>query len=357
MTRGLIIIKDGKTYRALRYSDGDSYISGEIGEMFATAFEAPTDEETVHAVERYVYAVEDEFAKECFETLESCGEAMYNKKIGGDQFYNDYAYVFDAKTCTLKIYYFGDLLFTFKKADKAYLRCLVEHDDEIWKAFSYDAKKREYGSYEVSAKKFRKYMRGHIPVDHILADVSNIQKDIHYVFEYGKCSDVWDNAYCRTVRFVDFTTEPMMKFIFKKGRCDKKWSVSMQLPWVRVGVIPSSVCNTEAAATKKLIAYLDKHYASLAAGVPLAELYGEYYQRLMKFYEGENIVTISEERFFDVTSSITQEFAKRANEYKDVHFDGYKGYFNIELANKEMKTWVERTYHHIFKAIQGKKSC
>lgn len=351
MTRGTIIIKEGKKYIALRYNNSDSYVSGEIGRMFVEAFKAKTNKETAQLVMQYVYAVEDEFGKECWECLEHQGEAFYNKKAAGaDDCFFDYAYVFDAKTCTLKIYYFGELEYTFKKSEVEYLKCLVENSDDIWFAFTYDEKKKEHKSSEVAAKKFKRYMREHLPVDYILDDIKKIKENIHYCFEFGKCSDVWDNAYCRTVEFFPF--KGSMKFIFKKDRFDGEWTVSMQLPWVRMGIIWN--CKTETAAMKKLIAYLDKHWASLQTGIPLAELYGEYYQRLMKFYKSNNIVTLSEEVFNDVTTAITKEFAHRAAEYDNVHFDGYRGKFNVDLANEQLREWVHRTHRHIFEVIQRK---
>ncbi len=328
MTDGMIIIKDGKNYKMLRHFNSDAYMEGKIGKLFTEAFDS---EDVNNAVIDSVSRIPNESnSQECYDYLMEDGEKFYNKNKNKevDAYYVDYTYLYDLKTRTLKVFYCGKLIFTFKKDQYEYFRVLVKHTDIVWKGLSYDFKTKEYSKdYE---KEFKKYMRaGMAPVDILNLAVEN-QKNIHYVINMGRITDCHRNGYKKEVRFTHSCFESLFFCFYHEYG---KWSIYLQLPWIRVPFI-SWGYNSERSIKKDWIADLDKRWESLKNGLPLYKFYTsiqrEFYDTMKDFKDGN----ISKDECLSKLDEIEKKFNQGIAAFDNVDYSGYKGFFNTKKAKE-----------------------
>lgn len=355
MTRGTVIIKSGKKFIALGYSNSDSYLSGEIGQMLVKALSNSSDDETVQIIKNYIDGLqkkEEEFSKDCMEYLREIGEAFYNKKVAakaglGNGYYYDYSYVYDIKTRKLQIFYYGKLEYSFKKEDFPFLKLVVESDELLY-SFRYDTKNKCFKGIDAEAQKVKQMKKAGISPKDILEIAKGRAKSVHYVVDEYFCQDCWGNALKKRVTF--YPLHKSLEFIFQEEF--GKWNVYIQLPWVRQGII--HCCSSRQAAMKRLIAYLDNNWESLQSGMALYELYEDCHKKLMNFYNTCDKVSITEDEFNEAVGQIEKEFRDKLNPLYDLRYDysGWPKEFGPDRAKKKIAEWIFKTHRHIFDCIQ-----
>lgn len=186
MTRGTVILKNGKKFIALGYSNSDSYPSGEIGQMLVKALSNSSDGETVQIIKNYIGGLqkkEEEFSKDCMESLQEIGEAFYNKKAAAkaglnDGYYYDYSYVYDIKTRKLQVFYYGKLEYSFKKEDFPFLKLVVENDELLY-FFRYDTKNKCFKGIDAEAQKVKQMKKAGMSPKCILDMAKSLAENIH----------------------------------------------------------------------------------------------------------------------------------------------------------------------------------
>lgn len=351
MTRGVIITKCGGKYISVGYSNSDSYPSGEIGQMFVRAFEAPSDEETANIINAYTASLDGEDSQGCWRCLLAQGEGFYDKKKAAspDEYYYDYAYVYDVKAKSLKIYRYGEWIYTFKKSEVRYLKVLTS-ENQLWFAFSYDDKIKDTVGDDRDAKKFRQLMHEGKSPEEILAIADGLVESIHYTVSSYKTTDCWEDSYIRTVTL--YPTKGGLNFIFENDRGRGIWNIYLQLPWVRVCIDPTDY-KSERAAMKGLFRLLDKQWASLQNGLPMYKLFEKYRQKLTAFFDGCDKVSITEEEYERAVRPIEQEFKEKVAVFADTDLSGYCGHLSVKKAKREIQSWIDNARRHIFVGIQG----
>ncbi|MGN8833648.1 hypothetical protein ACTNDZ_14050 [Selenomonas montiformis] len=353
MTRGTVILKNGKVFIALGYSNSDSYPSGEIGQMLVKALSNSSDEETVQIIRELIGGLQkDEFSKDCMESLREIGEAFYNKKaatkVGLDDvygYYYDYSYVYDIKTRKLQIFHFGQLEYSFKKEDFPFLRLVVENDELLY-TLSYDTKNKCFKGIDAEVKKVKRMKKAGKSPQYILEIAKSLSERIHYVVDEVYSSDCWPNAVQKGVTF--YPSRKRLKFIFKENY--GKWNVYIQLPWVRQGLIHN--CTSRKAAMNKLIAYLDGNWESFQSGMDLYELYEDCQQKLMNFYNACDQISITKDEFNESVGQIEKEFRGKLIPLEELDYSGWTKAFGPDRAKKEIANWIFMTHRHIFDCIQ-----
>ena len=355
MTRGTVILKKGKVYIALGYSNSDFYPSGEIGQMLVKALSNSSDEETVQIIKNYIDGLqkkEEEFSKDCMEYLREIGEAFYNKKVAakaglGNGYYYDYSYVYDIKTRKLQIFYYGKLDYSFKKEDFPFLKLVVENDELLY-FLSYDTKNKYFKGIDAETQKVKRMKKAGISPKDILEIAKSLAKSIHYVVDEYFCQDCWRNALKKHVTF--YPLHISLEFIFQEEF--GKWNVYIQLPWIRQDLIRN--CSSRKAAMNKLIAYLDGNWESFQSGMDLYELYEDCHKKLMNFYNACDKVSITEDEFNEAVGQIEKEFRDKLNPLYDLRYDysGWPKEFGPDKAKIEIANWIFRTHRHIFDCIQ-----
>ena len=349
MTRGVIITKKGKEYLSLGYSNSDSYPSGDIGKMLVQALSANADEETVGIINTYIEGLDRKDSLDCWMTLAELGEAFYKKdEFNARDYFYDYAYVYDTKARSLKIYRFGELTYTFKKSDVRYLKMLVENDEQLWPAFSYDNRVKDTVGGNRDVKAIKKLIREGKTPEEILDIANKLTEDIHYRLSSGRIVDCWKNSYAKEVTL--FPSGGKLKFILDEA-WENSWSVYLQLPWIRDRIIPTAY-KSESAAIKGLIRFLDENWASLQNGLPLYALYDECHKKLMDFYNGCDKLSISKEEFDAAIAPIVREFEEKISAYADADLTGYRGGLSADKAKKGIELWVNHAHRHIFEILQ-----
>ena len=353
MTRGTVILKNGKKFIALGYSNSDSYPSGEIGQMLVKALSNSSDEETVQIIKNYIdglQEVEQEFSQECFKSLNAIGEAFYNKKAAvkaglDDVYYYDYNYVYDIKTRKLQIFYYGKLEYSFKKEDFPFLKLVVENN-ELLCSFRYDTKNKCFKGIDAEALKVKQMKKAGISPKEILEIAKNRAKSIHYVVDEYFCQDCWHDAVQKNVTF--YPSRKRLNFIFEEEY--GKWNVYIQLPWVRWGLIHN--CSSRKAAMNKLIAYLDCNWESLQAGMDLYELDKDCHKKLMNFYNACDKFSVKENEFNEAVGQIEKEFMEKLIPLKELDYSGWPKEFRPDRAKKDITDWISSTHRNIFDCIQ-----
>lgn len=355
MTRGTVILKNGKVFIALGYSNSDSYPSGEIGQMLVKALSNSSDEETVQIIRELIGGLqekEDEFSKDCMESLREIGEAFYsekaNTKAGLDdvyRYYYDYSYVYDIKTRKLQIFHFGQLEYSFKKEDFPFLKLVVEND-ELLCSLRYDTKNKCFKGIDAEAKKVKRLKKDGKSPKYILEIAKSMYENIHYVVDEFYFRDCWPNALQKNVTF--YQSRKQLKFIFEENY--GKWNVYIQLPWIRESLIHN--CSSRKAAMNKLISYLDGNWESLQSGMDLYELYENCQQKLMNFYDVCDQMSITEDEFNESFGQIEKEFRDKLIPLEELDYSGWPKAFGPDRAKKEIANWIFLTHRHIFDCIQ-----
>ena len=260
-------------------------------------------------------------------------------------YYPDYTYLYDLATQTLRIFHCGNAEYTFKPEDVEYLELLVRHGTEI-QSLAYDAKSKAYS--KSVAKGLKVLMKQGVSKDDVLASLVEKSGDIHYAIDVFKRPDCWDNGYKKLVTF--FPSGKQIAFIFSESRHDHKWRVFIQLPWIRDYVCTE--CDSEKKAMTAFIKFLDANWQTLQNGIALYEVYEEYRQKRMSFYDGESKISITKEEFAAATDAIRADFVESAKRCKDVDFSGFGVRFDVEEALKEVDGWTRNAYRHIFRVLQ-----
>lgn len=357
MTRGTVIIKKGKKFIAIGYSNSDSYMAGEIGQMFVKAFSADSDDKTTQIINDFIDGMDKKMSNDCYESLMSIGEAFYSAKAAAkaglkDAFFYDYDYVYDIKTNVLKIYYYGELLYTFKKEQVDFLQIIVENDELIEFAFGYDQKTKQLKGNDTAAKEVKHLMKaGYTPAG-ILKLAKKSAKEIHYSISGFKVPDGYGHKKCYRKDVSFYPSKKSLEFIFDKDDYDGRWYVYLQLPWVRDSFL--SNCSSEKAAMNRLIARLDDYWEGLQNGLGLYDLYNGCKEDLMAFYNGCNKITITESEFNDAVNPIVEKFRDGLQQFEKLNFSGYQGKFYPKRALDEIQEWVYRTKYYIFTVLQKK---
>lgn len=319
MTRGYYVIEKGSQVLKAVYLSGDAYLDCGYGERILKAF--AKDGET-----EYLDYLFDEMMPHEKEDIRDIVPEWYRiTQKSNHRPYVDYGYVL--KNNTLRVYYYGKLLFVVKKDTANKWINAIKRTNELYNHYLYSNEKLRI-LYENERQMWRqlqaKFDSGKdlIPTDLLPQTYSDFELyDDH-------CVDVW----------YLYGTPSYEKKLSIRGIGDIKfiatwkysqWKIYIQLPYVRVAVLGEF--KTETAAMKKLRELIRER----ADGLKEFAIIANKYKRIA----GNIRIGISngkDVRPFD-------DFTKDFQDYLDTHtWFTASGYFGNKKIMKELRGTYDR---------------
>ena len=240
MTRGYYVIEKGSQVLKAVYLSGDAYLDRGYGERILKAF--AEDRET-----EYLDYLFDEMMPHEKEDIRDIVPEWYRiTKKSNHRPCIDYGYVL--KNNTLKVYYYGKLLFVVKKDTANKWIDAIKHTNELYNHYLYSNEKLRI-LYENEYQMWRQQQTRFDSGEDLTPTDLLPQKYSDFKLYDDHCVDVWyrDDApsYEKMLRIRGVGD---IKFIAK---CRYgQWKICIQLPYVRVAILDKF--KTETAAMKKL---------------------------------------------------------------------------------------------------------
>lgn len=242
MTRGYYVLEKGNKIPEAAYLSGDAYLCEGYGEKIIRAFSENKETEYLHQLiaEMTDYDQENvtDLVPECYRIT----------KKSEDRPFVDYSYVL--KNNTLRVYYYGKLMFVIRKETADKWLDAVRHEEGLYKHYLYSTEKLRtlYEKQNVMWKQLQeKFDSGSGLTDE---DVKP-QEYVGMELSDDHCMDVW---YCYEapayVKILTIQGIGDIKFIVNYSY--HNWVACIQLPWCRIGVLNGHSFKTETAAMKKL---------------------------------------------------------------------------------------------------------
>lgn len=287
MTRGFIVLKNGKEIISACELHSDAYPNGDYARGVYEAFNSENPNE--------------EFAK----LTRTCGEELDSEKVyeswwnisklekedRENVFFHDYAYVYDLKTKKLSMFYFGKKVFTFSKKaefDAEYLGLLVhDYDNSISFGLTYNPETKDFSLDKY--KEFSKLIKAGKTPSEIASYAKGVIDGIHYSYQGSHIIDhVSSENFINLVEFPRFEADGYkyggrVQIIYDYCEYNKKWSIVIQLPWIRETVI-GRWFSSKRSAVKAGREYVEKNWKRLRNLPKLEQIYKRASEEISKFY-------------------------------------------------------------------------
>ena len=318
MTRGYYVIEKGSQVLKAVYLSGDAYLDRGYGERILKAF--AKDRET-----EYLDYLFDEMMPHEKEDIRDIIPEWYRiTKKSNHRPCIDYGYVL--KNNTLRVYYYGKLLFVVKKDTANKWIDAIKHTNELYNHYLYSNEKLRI-LYENEHQMWRQLQtrfdsdEGLTPTDLLPQTYSDFELyDDH-------CVDVW----------YLYDTPSYEKKLSIRGIGDIKfiatwrysqWKLYIQLPYMRAAIL--GAFKTETAAMKKLRELIREKADGLKEFAIIANKYNRIAGNIRIGIDGKDV------RPFD-------DFTKDFQDYLDAHtWFTVRGHFNKKEIMKELRGTYDR---------------
>lgn len=326
MTRGFVVLmKNGKILKIVE-SYSDSYLSGlglEVLNIFeenrfeeAFKYILPVDLEDGYNDDSYISPISVVLGEETIDKpLKSCAltkEGLIDSKNNENTFFYDYSYIYDISKDVLKVYYYGKLYLTIKREDIPFYRHFIDND-ELYKELSYDEKTCTLSKDRI--KEVKKFLKTKPTIEDIDNIVNNFKPKL-FISDF-RISDCWGNgSYKKVVN--DMNYNEIATFIVSKDFGSPKWSLAIQLPFVRNTIFYGTTSNV--SCEKKIIELVKNKEELLINFKTVYDLVKSY---IDKIYDLKEKLTSKE---FDYESKIVvNEFNSKFDEIiKNENFNYFK---------------------------------
>ena len=232
MTRGYAVLANGKEIKKVAYLMSDACLSGyglkilkalsenKAGEWF--------DSQISYNHECYVDSEADKkFTLDWIRPSKRTREEKWKSS-----YFMEYGYLVNARTGELKVYNYGKLIHTVKRDDYGKYLYYFENNFEIDAVICYDSEKMDYN--------WNKSLKSHI-ADASLEELKELRAKAD--MERNELSDTHlimpGHSINRPVygkRYRTSKDRREVMFITEKDRWSRKWSVLIQLPYIRVPI-------------------------------------------------------------------------------------------------------------------------
>jgi hypothetical protein len=297
MTRGYVVIFNGKEITSAMYHNSDSYLSY-LGLIVLEHFKNDSLLEFINE-----YNKENPDYKEDIDGINMDWLIKDKKTSGG--YYVDYAYVYDSSKKTLTIYNYGDLAFKIKSTDYEIAKFVFENDYALYKKWAFDKTKLEYMSDNY--KIFRAMLRRNALLQEY-KEILDSKVNSFYV-ESGRLKENFHTSdYMKIVKDVD--TEKELKFLIKKSTFyGEKVDIYLKLPFGNVYIGKSS---SDKAADKQVKKCVKENQELLSNVLGLISIIDEYKEMLNKYmFIKKNYSKASENSMKQL-----EEILEKINKYK-----------------------------------------
>lgn len=297
MTRGYVIIIDNtKEHNILKcaYQNSDSYLSG-LGLEVLEAYEKKEMESFI-----------DEKLKEYDDYKEDLDEIEWSwidSSVGGEGFYNDYAYVYVAKTDELMIYYYGEFAFKFKRDSLEVVKFIFNNDGDIYTKMAFDINKREYE--KDSFAHVRRILKNKMTIDDIQKAIDMPINSLY--MESGRIVDSFSSdSFYKRVRDVD--TDQEFKFFVKNASFyGEKKDIYLKTDFGNL-LVKENATN-QASAERIIKRFIKENYEEIMNIAKMFSLIEEYQERL-------NSYVFIKENYDIVDESSKEELEKTIDKIK-----------------------------------------
>lgn len=278
MTRGFVVITDGKNITKAMYNNADSYLSG-LGVLVLEAMKH----------RRISEFIDEKAEPEDAEMIEGISmDWIIKTEANKNEFFQDYAYVYNEKKDTLTVYNYGDLAFKITRDDIPVCEYVFEHDNDLYDRWAFDKNRLEY--VEDTYKKFRSMLRSHAALSDYEALVAT--KVDSFYLEHGREVEHYGSKdYYK--RVVDIDTNKKLKFYCQASTyySDEK-TIYLLTPFGRVHLAYSSTSN---GADMKIKKYCREKRTELLNALRIMEFFDEYKESMSKYvFIKRNFDTVSE---------------------------------------------------------------
>ena len=325
MTRGYYVLEKANKILGAAYLSGDAYLCGGYGEKIIQAFSENRETE-------YLHQLIDEMTDYDRENVTDLVPECYRiTKKSEDRPFVDYSYVL--KNNTLRVYYYGKLMFIIRKETADNWLDAVRHEDELYKHYLYSNEKFRtlYEKQNVMWKQLQeKFESGSGLTDE---DVKP-QEYAGMELSDDHCMDVWYRldapAYVKILTVQEIGD---IKFIVNYSY--HNWVACIQLPWCRIGVLNGHSFKTETAAMKKLRDLIRDKFEQLKE---FAIICNKYHDLVQTFQIGKKDLSnrLIDRKAFD---EHTQELCK----YLDIHTWFFMGsYMSKDRILRELRGIYDR---------------
>lgn len=306
MTRGYIVILEGKKIKRVVYSNSDSYFCTEETLPAGLVLKAMIQEDVLAELnKRLDKQVEaGHFEEEDFFKNNDEYKFYIKTKENEEDFFVDYVYEYNVKTKKLTVYYFGKKKIQFSKNDVDYMKYLFEKDT-FKEAFSYNEDTLMYeNDYYKPFISFMKEKKSITEIDSLARELiakHNISINYYSVadcfgkYHYKKTVNIHDNK-GKVIHSFEFCVAPIDSYsCFDNSEPPKYYQMNIQLPYIRSNIFytylkPNKFRPTyysEKTLKKAFIEYLkdEKVQEELIKAVPLYKIYEKYNKDFLTLWE------------------------------------------------------------------------
>lgn len=268
MTRGYYVLEMGNKILEAAYLSGDAYLCEGYGEKIIRAFSENKETEYLHQL---IAEMTDYDQEKVTDLVPECYRIT---KKSEDRPFVDYSYVL--KNNTLRVYYYGKLMFVIRKETADKWLDAVRHEKGLYKHYLYSTEKLRtlYEKQNVMWKQLQeKFDSGSGLTD----DDVKPQEYAGMELSDEHCVDVWYRyeapAY---VKILTIQGIGDIKFIVNYSY--HNWVACIQLPYCRIGVLNGHSFKTETAAMKKLRDFIREKSEQLKEFAIICNKYRELVQ-------------------------------------------------------------------------------
>lgn len=334
MTRGyVILLKDGKIFKVVE-SPSDSYVSG-LGMHILSLFENNEFEvafSNINPIGSEEEGLTHEGAISSFygdnnkhNSLPLTMEDIIKTKANKDDYFLDYSYIYNINKDVLKVYDYGELLYTITREDIEKYKIIFKNENVLYKIFSYDEKSC---SLKLDFNKgIKKFLKQNPTTEDINKLILNYKPKLH--LSCGKIADVWgDGSYQRVVQ--DDNYNEVVKFIISTRYGST--NLIIQLPFIRKTIL---IAKSPMTCEKEIIRLIKEEPNKLINFRVIFNMYKEKKKELISLKNN-----VSSDEFKTLSKEIIDKFYGELSSFCKNNSYLKTAFFNEKEIYKELNDSV-----------------
>ena len=363
MTRGYIVIIDGKKIVRMLYSNSDSYFTTNEDLTAGVVLKAMASDDFINTLNTLA---KKELERGYFEEVTDFEpeDKFYIRTTNSkENFFVDYVYEYNVRNKKLTIYRFGRKMLQFTKDDIEYMAYIFSNSNDFFSAFALDEKTCKYDS-KLWVKAFKSFMKERIPIAEIENKVKELVKKNRVVVEIGNIVDYSKNGFKKQVVIYDEQGNRQFEhyFCFSSFFKDGDYEMAIQLPYCRVSLISTKRNGYRVSyysrhgIQKAFLEYIKNPLVQkeLINAVPLFEIYrkfAEEFKGILKSAEAMNDNKEEKIKFLeDKRNDTTARFMEELTPFKELTFSNMmcgRGHFSVDCLEREFASKWDNVFWRI----------
>lgn len=364
MTRGYIVIINGKKIVRMLYSNSDSYFTANEDLTAGVVLKAMASNDFVDTLNELA---KKELEREYFEEVTDFEpeDKFYIRTANNENnFFVDYVYEYNVHNKKLTIYNYGRKMLQFTKDDIEYMAYIFSNSNDFFSAFAFDEKTCQYDS-KLWVKKFKSFIKTRMPIAEIENKVKELVKKNRVVVGLGNIIDYSKYGFKKQVAIYDeqgnrqFDHYFCFSSFFDNG---KDYEMAIQLPYYRVSLIFAKRNGhrisyySRNGIQKAFLEYIKNPLVQkeLINAVPLFEIYRKFAEEFDEILKSAEAMDGSKEekiKFLeDKRKDTTARFRKELTPFKELTFSNMmcgRGHFSVDYLEKEFVSKWDNAFWRI----------